>query len=289
MWYFSIGMWRMKKNNKIFKAFKYLINDVIVPNVIWFGLGLVAVSIIGSAKTLIALLNYLSKDTIAQRECIIALVSIVVCLFGGIIGIICLVKSKNGFNFQIASTYTIVDSEFELFFETREIIVNRQKISFMVTASSLDKIVHTMTWTGSKFGKCDLDDDSKRRGFELKEVKKSAEIHVYHVVFPREYQFGEKDSYIIETHVEDANHSMLPFLSRHIKCQTDLLKLKITAPIGMIKNCEYFISVDQEGEMKLSEPLAVDHELVGNYYCYKQQVSDLDMLRFYRISWQFCS
>ena len=279
----------MKKKSKLFKAIKYIMTDVIVPNIIWVGLGLFLASIIGISNTLKALLTFLSQGTLAQRECLIALVSMILCLFGGVVGIICLAKAKKGFNFQISSTYTVLDSEFELFFETREKIVNRQKISFMVTAPSLDRIVHTITWTGSSLGNCDLDAESKRRGYTLKKVKNSSEIHVFYVIFPKEYKFGEKDSYSIETFVEDNNHSMLPFLSRHIKCQTDLLTLKITAPIGMLDDCKYFISADQEGEMRLSEPISVERELVGNYYCYKQKVTDLDVLRFYRISWQFCS
>lgn len=275
----------MKK--KLKGVFDYLIKQVIVPNIIWAALGLILVSILGMVNTIKALLNYLSKGVIVNEASILALIAIVICLFGGITSVVFIRRLSKKTSPIVESTYTITDSEFELFFETREKIVNRQTIFFTVTASKLDKISHTFVWTGSSFTSCDLDSDSKQRGYRLKEERKSSGIYVYSVLFPETYKFREKGNYTLEAKVEDANHSMLPFLSRSIKCQTDKLNLKVTAPIGMIKKCGYYVSVDSAGEMQLTEIEKIKRELVGNNECYRKQVLDLDMLRYYRLSWEF--
>lgn len=275
----------MKK--KLKEVFDYFILQVFIPNIVWTALGLLGVSIIGIVDTIKALYGYLFNEAIVSRESIIALIAIVICILGGITSVVSIRRLSKKTSPIVESTYTITDSEFELFFETREKIVNRQTIFFTVTASKLDKISHTFVWTGSSFTSCDLDSDSKQRGYRLKEERKSSGIYVYSVLFPETYKFEEKGNYTLEAKVEDANHSMLPFLSRSIKCQTDKLNLKVTAPIGMIKKCEYYVSVDSAGEMQLTEIEKIKRELVGNNECYRKQVLDLDMLRYYRLSWEF--
>lgn len=266
---------------------KYLIEDVCIPNIIWIGLGLLIAALVGLINTIRGLYNYLLTQTIPPVELFLSIIAIVICAFGGFIGMRCLQISRRKTSPQIESSYTVIDSEFELFFQNRETVTSRQTIRFKVTAPKLLEIPHAITWTGSSFDKFDLDDDSKRRGYRLEMTRSSSETHIFKVVFPREYKYNESDTYTILTTAGDAKHTMLPFLCRHIKCQTNSLRLMVTAPRGMLCNCTHFISADQEGETKLSDPAEIPRESIGGYDHYKYKIDKPDLLRFYRIGWDF--
>lgn len=276
-----------KKIKSIKDFISYLVFEVIVPNIVWVGMTSVVVGILGLKKTMESFVRLFDGD-ISIKLKIYAVLLTIICVLDCVLGIVLLVVYAKTPRFpKVESDYTVLDSEFELYFKDREHIINRQKITYLVTSKTLDRIPHTMTWTGNTYKGSQLSEESKARGYKLEERKSSASIHRLNVVFPRELSFKEKDEYEIETIVLDENHEMCPFLCRNIKCQTEHLTLKITAPIGMIENCVYYVSADLPGDMPLSDQIKVNKEQVGDVICYKHTFDNVDVLRYYRLSWRF--
>lgn len=187
----------------------------------------------------------------------------------------------------LESRYIITNAEIELFFEDREHITQRQTISFCVKDEFLDSISHTMTWTGDGYGGSQLDLMSIQRGYKLTEAESSASIFKVTVTFPEEKRAGDKGTYCIETKVTDSKHQMMPFLSRTIKCPTEQLSLKITAPPGTIQSCKQMVTADSTCDFILSGPKSVKLERVGNLSYYQHKFNNLDLLRYYRLHWAF--
>lgn len=187
----------------------------------------------------------------------------------------------------LESRYVITNAEIELFFEDREHITQRQTISFCVKDESLDSISHTMTWTGDGYGGSQLDKTSLQRGYHLTEAASSASIFKVTVTFPEEKPASDKGTYCIETKVTDTKHQMMPFLARLIKCPTEQLSLKITAPPGMIQSCKQMVTADSTCDFILSGPKLVKLERVGNLSYYQYKFDKPDLLRYYRLEWIF--
>lgn len=187
----------------------------------------------------------------------------------------------------LESKYVITSAEIELFFEDREHITQRQTISFYVKGESLDSISHTMTWTGDSYSGSQLDKTSIQRGYQLTETESSASMFKVTVTFPEEKHVSDKGTYCIETKVTDTKHQMMPFLTRLIKCPTERLSLKITAPPDMIQSCKQMVTADSTCDFILSEPRSVKLERVGNLSYYQHKFDNPELLRYYRLHWVF--
>lgn len=185
------------------------------------------------------------------------------------------------------SRYKINNAEIEFFFEDREHIILRYAFSFCVKDESLDSIHHTMIWTGDSYAGSQLDQMSIQRGYQLEETESSASIFKITVTIPGEHHINDTGNYCFETKVTDRKHQMMPFLSHLIKCPTEQLSLKITAPQDIIQSCKQMVTADATCDFILSGPESVKPERVGNLFCYQHKFTNLDLLRYYRLNWVF--
>lgn len=174
-----------------------------------------------------------------------------------------------------------------MFFQDRQHIIQRQKITFEVISEYLESIPHTMQWTGDMYANSSLDASSKKKGYELEITEKHTSYCNINIKFPEKKESGFSDTYSFETEVVDSKNKMRPVLARFIKCQTDYLCLKVTVPEGIIKECHSYVSADVPGDLKLSDVKEIIPEKVGQYWCYRFEKKDLELLRYYFLEWKF--
>lgn len=188
---------------------------------------------------------------------------------------------------KLQTDYKIVCSEFELFFRDRQHILQRQTITYAVESDFLESIPHSMQWTGDGYKGSVLTDNSRNKGYVLEEKRISGSIFNLSIKLPEKKQRGFSDTYSFETEIEDIKCKMLPVLGRIIKCKTEELCLKVTVLDGMIQKCVRFVSADNLGDIKLSPVEEVIPERVGEYWCYKWNITNLDLFRCYLLQWTF--
>lgn len=264
---------------------------VIVSNIVWLTILSIPSSIWGIKYIVAAVSAITAGGSVPIHILIISGICTLICLFS-LLGVAVfflynlLHKEQPPFP-SLESAYKLTRMDCELFFQDREHILQRLTVHFEVTAESLEAIPHTMHWTGSGYKPSTLVEKSLAKGYSMREKKRSASTFSFEVVFPEKKEKGYSDSYSFETVVEDAKHVMLPSLSWLIKCESEELILKVTAPPGIIQSCEQLISVDFPCDFILSEPQPVEPELVGNHHCYKYSFTDLQLLRYYMLRWEW--
>ena len=272
---------------------EYLVQQIIIPNIIWSAI-LDAASAVISIKYIVeAAQASINNQEIPPTTILIAGTCCLICLLSLVSNILFFIAYKKThqpnqpYFPKLETDYRICSSEFELFFQDRKHIIQRQKITYQVIAESLEEIPHSMQWTGDGYGGSNLDPLSINKGYVLEEKKISSSIFHLAIKFPEKKMRGYSDTYSFETKIEDSKGKMLPVLGRLIKCQTDQLCLKVTAPPGVIENCKCFVSADIPGELKLSPEKEVIPEQVGEYWCYKWTIPNLELLRYYILQWSF--
>lgn len=281
---------------------KYLVKDVIIPNVIWnklLGILALLASLLGGGRFIACWKATLDGKSISTFDRVFIGVCALICILDLIFLVIYFTygnylrrQLKNAPNTvpafpPLESSYSILHTEFELYFKDREHIVHRQSITYKVTSDRLDSIRHNMQWTGDGYHGSKLIPESQNKGYKLEEVKTSPTQIEIRIVFPEEQPKDHTDTYSFETEVTDFHHYMQPHLNRLIKCHTDRLSLKVTVPEGMIQSCQYYISADLTSDFILSGKKRVNYERVGNFYCYRHVFENLELLRYYRLEWEF--
>lgn len=289
--------------DKIAKGVRYLITQVIIPNVIWTALLGIPGAVIGIIYIVKGCQELAAMGSISPLTLAIAIVCVVVCFLSLLFTVIYLFyqirlnkQHKQGAEEQeahqappfppIRTGYAIVRAEFELHFKDREHLLQRQKITYRVEEENVDSIDHTIQWTGTGYRQTRLKKESFNKGYRLKETK-AGNIICVKVLLPEKKGPGFSDSYTLETEVFDSEHQMFPALARRIMTPTEWLRLKVTVPEGMVQSCEQFVSVDFPPQYRLTEPISVEAENFGDNLCYQQEFRNPELLRYYVLRWIF--
>lgn len=282
----------------VVKGLRYLITQVIVPNLIWTTLLGIPGAVIGIKYIVDGCLELATTGGVSTRTLVIAGICVGVCLLS-------LLSAAASFFYQrhlskegkqethqapafppIRTGYAIVNSEIELYFKDREHIVQRQKITYRVEEEHVDSIEHTIQWTGESRPQNRLKKESFRKGYRLEETRVGNTVSVK-VLLPETKSPGFSDTYTLETEVLDTGHQMAPALARRIISPTESLRLKVTVPEGLIQNCEQLVSVDFPPRYLLSEPTPVEAERFGDNLCYQYVLEHPELLRHYSLRWTF--
>lgn len=288
--------------DKIAKGVRYLITQVIIPNVIWTALLGIPSAVFGIIYIVKGCQEFVAIGNVSPHTLAVAIVCVVICFLSLLFTVIYFfyqihlnkqhTQGKGQEAHQappfppIRTGYAIVRAEFELHFKDRKHLLQRQKITYRVEEENVDAIDHTIQWTGDGSRQTRLKNESFKKGYRLKETK-AGSIRCIQVQLPEKKGPGFIDSYTIETEVSDTKCQMLPVLSRKIISPTERLCLKVTVPAGMIHNCERFVSVDFPPQHLLSEPVSVEAESFGDNLCYQYEFDNPELLRCYTLRWVF--
>lgn len=288
--------------DKIVGGVRYLITQVIIPNVIWTALLGIPSAVFGIIYIVKGCQEFVAIGNVSPRTLAVAIVCVAICFLSLLFTVIYFfyqihlnkqhTQGKGQEAHQappfppIRTGYAIVRAEFELHFKDREHLLQRQKIMYRVEEENVDAIDHTIQWTGDGSGQTRLKQGSYNKGYRLKETK-AGNVLCVQVQLPEKKGPGFTDSYTLETEVSDTEHQMLPILSRKIIAPTEWLCLKVTVPEGMIQDCERFVSVDFPPQHPLSEPITVEAESFGDNLCYQYEFKNPELLRYYILRWAF--
>lgn len=276
---------------KLKNGIKYLMFQVIIPNVIWLIIISIPSAIAGLFFFTKAIIDYANNKAIPTALFIAQLVAAGICILTLIADIIYLVYRffyrKNHPIFpKLESEYKITHSEQEFFFRDREHIIFRQHIDFVSLNKDLKHFEHTYYWSGQKYIKTILT-KGKERGVILSDSNRTSSPYTVSVDFPREIAYNQSDNYSIETIVEDENHSMIPYLSKMIKCATKNMTLKVTAPTGMLLNVRALVSTDYKSDIILEPEKTLSPIKVGDNEVFEYSWQDLNLLHCYTLAWEF--
>lgn len=277
---------------------RYLITQVIIPNLIWTALLAIPSAVVGIKYIVDGCLELAATGGVSPRTLVIAGVCVGVCLLS-------LLSAAASFFYQrrlskkggqeahqapafppIRTGYAIVSSEVELYFKDREHIVQRQKITYRVEEEHVDAVEHTIQWTGEGRPQNRLKKESFRKGYRLEETRVGNTVNV-RVLLPEKKSPGFSDTYTLETEVLDTGHQMAPALARRIISPTESLRLKVTVPEGLIQDCERLVSVDFPPRYLLSKPAPAEAERFGDNLCYQYALEHPELLRHYSLRWTF--
>ena len=213
-------------------------------------------------------------------------ISLIVGIINVIVVIVYIIKKSKRPVFPVISSDVRYEKAItELFFKTRENILCSREVKFEVLCEKLEKITKQFTWTGSGY-KCTKLVKSLGE-YVLIDGERKHPPQSYEVRFDSVKRAKDKVSYKTCTEVEDDDHVMKPFLSHQIKAQTDYLELRVTAPIGLLKNVRFAEYADTAAEVELSRPVALEGKNIGNLETYEYQVKSPNLLYCYRIEWEF--
>lgn len=269
------------------KAFHYLVHGVIIPNVIWAVLLSIPATGIYIWKLVMELAT---NETLPHNYFVIFL-----CAIGGavvlvIIDIVYLVryysskKCRPSFP-ELTFDYKVSDAEYELYFIDRTHIVQTQAINMVALKDGLENIDHRMGWTGQTYVGSSLTD--KCRGITLTDTTKSTFPLCVSINFNKPLKRGERAFYEFESKVEDPTCSMVPFLAKAIKCETDKIRIKVTAPRGMIKKANGCVYADGMRQIRLKEPVVIYSNRAGACDVFEWEIEQLELLRYYSLEWEF--
>lgn len=209
----------------------------------------------------------------------VALICIIFC-------IIYIVKRRNRPNFpKIIPEIRYESAKSEMYFKSRESISCTREVEFQIVCEKMDLIKKQFTWTGSDCKGTILE---KANGqYTLIDYQRKKPPHGYEIRFDTTKKRGEKVWYITRTDVEDNNHEMKPFLSHLVKSPMDKLEIRVTAPVGLIKNVHFSIFADTMAEIPISKPRRIPVKNIGNLETYSYTVNKPNLLYNYRLSWEF--
>lgn len=270
---------------------KYLLFQVIIPNIIWFVIISIPSAITGLIFFVKAIIDYANNQAVPTALFVTQVVAAGICILTLIVDVVYLiyrlVHRRNHPVFpKLESEYKITHSEQELFFRDREHIAFRQHVDFVSLKNDLRHFDHTYYWTGQKYVKSTLINGSER-GIVLTDSIRNSSPYNVTVDYPRAINYNQADNYSLETIVEDANRSMIPHLCKMIKCSTKSLKLKVTAPVGLLQNAQAFVSTDYQGDIILDPKRPLTPSRVGDNEVFEYEWQDLDLLHCYTIAWEF--
>lgn len=286
----GIAVAKTNKLGHLKKLISYLWHQVVFPNLIWtamIGVPSAVAYAYGMYKTIS---NYIATGNITKTYLVLAIVSSVInvlILIWGIFYIIYYVgHKKNVPDFpKLTFDYRVNSTEYELFFETRENIIQTQCVHLEALNDNLEEISHNMTWTGQKYCKSVLDPECDSA--VLIDTNRTSAPYTVKVKFNHPLRRGDRAYYKFRTYVEDASMSMMPYLSKIIKCQTEKLVIRVTAPTGMLKNAYFRVTTDSLQDIQLDEPKQIPAKSVGHYDLFEWTVENLELLRCYSICWEF--
>ena len=271
----------------------YLLFQVIIPNVIWIIIISIPSAITGLIFFTKADIDYANNNTISSTIFILQLVAAGICILTLIADIFYLLyrffyRKKHPVFPKLESEYKITNSEQEFFFRDREHIIFRQHIDFISLNNCLKHFEHTYYWSGQKYIETKLTNGIER-GIKITDSNRTSSPYTVSVDFPREIGYNQADNYSLETIVEDENHSMIPYIGKMIKCVTKTMKLKITAPTGLLHNVRAQVSTDYKGDITLEPETTLIPSIVGDNEVFEYSWHDLNLLHCYRLAWDFAN
>lgn len=281
---------KKKFTERFRKLVSYLWHQVIFPNVIWtaiIGVPSAAVCAYGVYKIIASFISSKEIPVAYLLGSIVTLIINVIVLIVGTVYIIYFFRHKRNLpKFpELTFDYRITSSEYELFFETREKIIQTQCVALEALNDNLEDVSHNMTWTGQNYIKSELDKDCK--GVSLLDSDRTSAPYLVRIKFEHPLRRGDRSSYKFRTYVEDPTSSMMPYLSKIIKCQTEKLVIRVTAPRDMIKNAYFCVTTDSLQDIQLDMPKSIPVKNVGHYDLFECTVENLELLRCYSITWEF--
>lgn len=271
------------------KKLEKLLGDVLANLIA--NLVLTAITGIPTAAVLIySSITIVLKQTKGESVPIYSWVIFCIALLVGILNVIITIiyfvkKSKRPVFPAISSDVRYEKAITELFFKTRESILCNREVKIKVLCDKLEKLTKQFTWTGTSY-KCTKLEKSMGK-YTLEDAGRKHPPQSYTVVFDSVKRAGEKVSYKTCTEVEDEDHVMQPFLSHQIKAQTDYLELRVTAPVGLLKNVRYAEYGDSTAEVQLTKPVSLEAKNIGNLETFGYTIKSPNLLHCYRIEWDF--
>ncbi len=273
--------WKDKIKNFIENVISNIVTEIILGILLGFGTPLLVVW-----SSLKSLLLYLEERSIPLQYWIIFCGGIFVSILCIICTIIRLVKKRNRPNFpKLVSDVRYETAKTELFFKNREEIICTREVRFEVVCEQLPSIKKQFTWTGSEYKGTTL--EKMKGNYTIVDYQRKKPPHGYEVKFDSTKTRGDKIWFKTKTEVEDKSHDMKPFLSHTIKSPTDILEIRVTAPVGLIKNVKFSLFADNLGEIPLSTPKLVEAKNIGNLETYGYEINRPYLLYTYRLDWEF--
>lgn len=216
----------------------------------------------------------------------ILIISLLIALMCSIFCIIYIIKRRNRPNFpKIIPEIRYESAMSELYFKSRENISCIREVKFQIVCEKMDLIKKQFTWTGSDCKGTIL--EASKGNYTLVDYGRKKPPHGYEVRFDSTKKRGEKIWYKTRTDVEDNNHEMKPFLSHVVKSPMDELEIRVTAPIGLIKNVYFSVFADSMAEILIAEPKQILVKNIGNLETYSYTVNKPNLLYNYRLGWEF--
>ena len=276
--------------NAISIIFRYFRDQVIIPNVLWTALIHIPSLLMYFYGVYRIVSEYLQTQKIPLVYAVITLVSLCINI-GLIFVLVYFIKqsheqdSSPRFS-ELDISYRLISAECQFFFESREHIEQTQDYHIEVLSASIPKITHNLQWTGQTYIRSEL--DSNITNVTLVDSTRKCSPYPVEIRFEPNLLRGDTKRYSFTTYVHDNSHSMMPFLGKIIRCQTDQLTLRVTAPIGMLKNLKLNVSTAPFDGIELEPPKIIPSEVVGHYDTFKCEISKPELLMFYSLSWEFC-
>lgn len=149
----------------------------------------------------------------------------------------------------------------------------------------MEKIRKQFTWTGTGYKETTL--EKKMGNYKLIDSPRKHPPQIYEIEFDSVKRCGDKVSYKTKTEVDDTEHIMQPFLSHMVKGPMDYLELRVTAPIGMLKNVRFLEYADTSAEIPISKPQYLNAKTIGNLETFEYPINNPSLLHNYRIEWMF--
>lgn len=273
--------WKAKIKNFISNVISNIIVNIICSILIGFGAPLLVVW-----SSLKNMTFYLENRTIPLVYGIIFWGGIFVSIICIICTIVQLLKKRNRPNFpKLVSDVRYESAKSELFFRNREEIICTREVNFEVVCDKLPSIKKQFTWTGSEYNGTTL--EKAKGNYTIIDYQRKKPPFGYEVQFDSEKTRGDKIWFKTKTDVEDKNHDMRPFLSHTVKSPTDKLEIRVTVPVGLIKNVKFSLFADTLGEIPLSSPKLVEAKNIGNLETYSYEINRPYLLYTYRLDWEF--
>lgn len=173
----------------------------------------------------------------------------------------------------------------ELFFKNRENIICNREVKLIILCEKMDRIKKQFTWTGSGYKSTTL--EKAMGNYRLIDSPRKHPPQIYEIIFDAVKRCGDKVSYKTKTEVDDIDHVMQPFLSHLVKGPMDYLELRVTAPIGTLKNVKFLEYADTSAEIPISKPKELSTKIIGNLETFECSIKNPSLLHNYRIEWEF--
>lgn len=265
--------------------FQNLITSILANLVVIIITGIVT-AVISIGTSVLVVIRQTQGQTVPIHCWIVLSFSLLIGILNLIIGIVCLVKrSKRPAFPAISSDVRYEKFVTELFFKDRENIFCSREVKLVVLCEKLEKITKQFIWTGSGYKSTVL--EKSMGNYTLNDSQRKHAPLSYEIIFDSVKRCGDKVAYKTKTEVEDSGHIMQPFLSHMIKGPTDFVEIRVTAPVGLLKNAQFVEYADREAEIPISAPILLEAKNIGNLETFEYSVKFPELLHNYRIEWTF--